>query len=64
MLGALVLHATHALSGSPLGLRDHVLTDPERFVAPFRAVLLCLFFLADVLQGWSAYRLTRSFACA
>ena len=64
VLGAGVLHATHALSDSPLGLRDHVLTDPERFVAPFRAVLLCLFFLADVLQGWAAYRLTGSLACA
>ena len=64
VLGAVVLHATHALSGSPLGLRDHVLSDPERFVAPFRTVLLCLFFLADVLQGWAAYRLTGSLACA
>ena len=63
VLGAGVLHATHAVSGSPLDLRDHVLTDPERFVAPFRAVLLCLFFLADVLLGWAAYRLTGSLAC-
>jgi hypothetical protein len=64
LLGAAALHVAHALSGSPPSLRDHVLTDPERFVAAIRGVLLCLFVLADVLQGWAAYRLTRSLACA
>lgn len=64
VLGAVVLRVSHGLSGVSLSLRDHVLTDPERFVAAIRAVLLCLFVLADVLQGWAAYRLTRSLACA
>lgn len=64
VLGAVVLRVTHALSGSPMSLKDHVLTDPERFVAGIRTVLLCLFLLADSLLGWSAYRLTRSVACA
>jgi hypothetical protein len=64
VLGAAALHVAHALSGSPLSMRDHVLTDPERFVAAIRAVLLCVFVLADVLLGWAAYRLTRSLACA
>lgn len=64
VLGAVVLRVTHALSGSRLSLKDHVLTDPERFVGGIRAVLLCLFLLADILLGWSAYRLTRSVACA
>jgi hypothetical protein len=64
VLGAVVLRVSHGLSGSPLSLRDHLLTDPERFVAAIRAVLLCLFALAEILQGWAAYRLTRSLACA
>jgi hypothetical protein len=64
VLGAAVLHVAHALSGSPLSLRDHVLTDPERFVAAIRAVLLSLFVLADLLLGWATYRMTRSLVCA
>ena len=64
VLGAGVLRLRHALAASPLSLRDHVLTDPERFVSAIRAVLLILFVLANLLQGWAAYRLTRSLACA
>lgn len=64
VLVALVLHAVHGLSGSPLSLPEHVLRDPERFVSAVRAVLIGLIFLANVLQGLAAYRLTRSALCA
>jgi hypothetical protein len=64
VLGAAALHVAHAVSGSPQGLREHVLTDPEGFVGAIRGTLLSLFVLANLLLGWAAYRLTRSLSCA
>jgi hypothetical protein len=64
VMGAVVLHAAHALSGSPSSLRQHVLTDPEYFVDALRCVLVALVALASVAQGRSALRLSGSVLCA
>jgi hypothetical protein len=64
VMGAGVLHAAHALSGAPLDLRRHVLTDPEYFVDALRWVLMGLVALANVLQGRAALQLSGSMLCA
>ena len=60
LIGAAVQHAAHALSGSPLDLRRHVLSDPEYFVDALRGLLIALTALACVAQGRAALRLTGS----
>jgi len=64
VMGASVLHAAHALSGSALNLRQHVLTDPEYFVDAWRWVLVVLVALASVALGRSALHLSGSMLCA
>jgi hypothetical protein len=64
MMGGAVLHAAHALSGSPLNLRQHVLTDPEYFVDAWRWVLVGVVALASVAQGRAARQLSGSLLCA
>lgn len=60
LLGALVLRVWHVLAGSRLPLRDHVLTDPEPFLAAIVFVLLLLWAAASGFLGWATWRLTRS----
>ena len=60
LLGALTLHIRHALSGSALPLRDHVLTDPESFLAAIVFVLLLVWAAASGFLGWATWRSTRS----
>ena len=58
LLGAFALRVWHLLSGSALPLRDHVLADPEPFLAAIVVLLLTLWAAAAAFLGWAAWRLT------
>src|SRR6185369_7696446 len=58
VLGAVALRLRHALSGGGLTLRDHVLTDPEPFLAATVFALLLVWAAASGFLGWAAWRLT------
>jgi hypothetical protein len=60
VLGAIALRLRHAVSASALPLRDHVLTDPERFLAATVVVFILVFAASSVFLGWAAWRLTGS----
>src|SRR5438093_10611187 len=60
LVGALALRLRHALSGSALPLRDHVLTDPEPFLTATIVGLLLVFAASSAFLGWAAWRLTGS----
>jgi hypothetical protein len=60
LLGALTLRMRHSLAGSTLPLRDHVLTDPETFLAAIVFVLLLVWAAASWYLGWATWRLTAS----
>lgn len=62
VLGALTLRARQALAGGGLSLRDHVLTDPEPFLAAIVFVLLLVWAAASFFLGWAAWRLTGRWA--
>ena len=64
LLGALTLHIRHALAGGTLPLRDHVLTDPEPFLAATVFALLLVWAAASGFLGWAAWRLTGSWPLA
>lgn len=58
LVGALVLRLWHALSGSPAPLREHVLRDPEPFLAAIVGALLVAVTAASVFLGWAVWRVT------
>jgi hypothetical protein len=65
LMGALLLHARHLAGGRPHGsLREHVLREPELFLAFWRAALRALYLLALAAGGALVLRVTRSLACA
>jgi hypothetical protein len=57
-LGALALWIRHALADRGLPLRDHVLTDPEPFLAATVFALLLAWTAASGFLGWATWRLT------
>ena len=64
VMGAVVQRTVHALSGSSLGLRRHVLTDPETFVDAWRWLVVGLVAVACLAQGRAALALSGSLLCA
>jgi hypothetical protein len=58
VLGAVTMRLWHAVSGSALPLRDHVLTDPETFLAATVLTLLLLVAACSAFLGWTVWRLT------
>jgi hypothetical protein len=58
VLGAVAMRVWHAVSGSALPLRDHVLTDPEPFLAATVLTLLLVVAACSAFLGWTVWRLT------
>jgi hypothetical protein len=65
VLGAVALRLRHAFSGSALPLRDHVLSEPEAFLAATVFALLLVVAVCSAFLGWTVWRLTgRSWLAA
>jgi hypothetical protein len=64
LLGALTLRSRHMLASGGLPLRDHVLTDPEPFLAATVFALLLVWTAASAFLGWATWRLTGKWPLA
>lgn len=64
-MGALLLHARHVALGRPHeSLREHVLREPEAFLASWRDVMRGLYVVALAGGGLLVLRVTRSLSAA